>query len=211
MAEPRLRRIDFVARHYSTLRGGVVRAVLAPCFLAGLAIYTLVTGRASGPVLGLIGLSIAVLMGVLGLAVTFRCRRWLDARFGRVTSTNPYLQDIGLLVCQVGFFAFSRLDDFYGTAPGYPSSTCLFVAAVGLWFCVRLWPHSLHYAVPTMVALGFALQRATLSGEQAVDAWEMMAIVTSLLAWTTAGLIDLAILVRVLPRQPEGNAVSYDG
>ena len=210
MAERGLTRIHFVATHYATLRGGVIRAAVAPCFLAGGVIYVGAGDRESGPLLALIGISSALLMAVLGFALTFRCRRWLDARFGRVSSTNPYLQDIGLLVCQVGFFAFSRLDDLYGTGPGYPSSTLLFVAAVGLWFCVRLWPHSLHYAVPTLVALGFALQRATLDGEQAIEVWEVQALAASLLAWTAAGLIDLVILLKALPRQPEGEGVSAD-
>ena len=210
MAEPGLRRIHFVARHYSTLRGGVIRAVVAPCFLTGLVIYIIVNDRESGPLRLLVGISSVFLMSALGVALTFRCRRWLDARFGRVRSTSPFLQDIGLLVCQVAFFAFSRLDDFYGTGSGYPSSTFLFVAAVGLWFCVRLWPHSLHYAVPTAVALGFALQRATLDGEQAIELWEVRGFAVSLLAWTAAGLIDLVMLFKALPRQPEGEAVSVD-
>ena len=210
MAEPGLLSVHFVASHYATLRGGVIRAVVAPCFLAGGGIYIVVSDRESGPLLALIGISNALLMAALGLALTFRCRRWLDARFGRVRSANPFLQDIGFLVCQLGFFAFSRLDDFYGTGPGYPSSTCLFVAAVGLWFCVRLWPHSLHYALPTLVALGFALQRATLDGEQAIELWEVKAFAASLLAWTAAGVIDLVILFKALPGQPEGEAVSAD-
>ena len=84
------------------------------------------------------------------------------------------------------------------------------MATVGVWFCVRLWPRSLHYLVPTVVALGFALHYATLRGEQAIDAWELIAYATILLAWTAAGLIDLAMLFKFLPRHAEGEAVSAD-
>jgi hypothetical protein len=210
MVEPGMGRIHFVATHYSTLRGGVSRAVLAPCLLAIMVIHIVVNDRVSGPLAALISIFNLFLMAALGLALMFRCRRWLDARFGRVCSTNPFLPDIGLLVGQVGFFAFSRLDDFYGVGSGYPSSTFLFVAAVGLWFCVRLRPHSLHYAVPTLVALGFALQRATVTGDQAIELWETKALVTSLLAWAAAGLIDLAMLFKFLPPQAEAEAVSVD-
>ena len=206
MAEPGLRS-HFVATHYADLRGGVVRAVLAPCLLAGAVIEGVFNNHESRDVRAVILLSNLFLMSALGLVLMFRCRRWIDQRFGRVHSTSSVLEDIGLLV---GPLAFSQLDDFYGAGSGYPSSSFLFVAAVALWFCVRLWPHSLHYAVPTMVALGFALQRATLSGEQAIDSWEMKAIVTSLLAWTAAGLIDLVLLVKALPPHHEGQAVSAD-
>jgi hypothetical protein len=61
-----------------------------------------------------------------------------------------------------------------------------------------------------LVALGFALQRATLDGEQAIELWEVKALVASLLAWTAAGLIDLAMLFKFLPPQAEAEAVSVD-
>jgi len=100
----------------------------------------------------------------------------------------------------------SRLDDVYEAGSGFPSARFLFVAVVGLWFCVRLWPHSLHYLAPTIVAVGFALPSATLSGEHATDFWELKAYGTSLLAWTAAGIIDLMMLLKALPQRPQEEA-----
>ena len=211
MAEPGLQRIAFVTSHYGTLRGGPTRAVFATCILTALIIDAVFNDRGSGPLRALIGVSNLLLMSALGIALMFRCRRWLDQRFGRVHSIHPFLQLMGLLVCQLGFFAVSRLDDVYGAGSGFPSARFLFVAAVGLWFCIRLWPRSLHYAVPTIVALGFALPYATLNGEQAIDVWELRAIVASLLVWTAAGLIDLAMLFRALPHRPEEESHAVAG
>lgn len=210
MAEPALGRIAFVTSHYSALRGGVTRAIAATCILAGGVIDHFFNDRDSGLVRAVVGMSNLFLISALGIALMFRSRRWLDQRFGRVRSKNPFPQLVGLFVCQIGFFAVSRLDDFYEAGSGFPSAKFLFVAVVGLWFCIRLWPHSLHYVVPTIVAVGFALPYATLSGEQATDLWEVKAFVTSLLAWTAAGLIDLAMLFRTLPHRPDEDAVAAD-
>ena len=210
MAEPAFERIAFVASRYPTLRGGVTRAVVATCIMAGGLFDIFFNDRESGLLRAGVGMSNLLVISVIGITLMFRSRRWLDRRFGRVRSSNPALGLAGLAVCQIGFFACTRLDDFYGAGAGYPSASFLFVAAVGAWFCVRLWPRSLHYLVPTVVAVGFALQYATLGGEQAIDSWEVMAYLTTLLAWTAAGLIDLAILCQALPRQPEGEVVSAD-
>ncbi len=190
------------------LRGGVARAIWAPCILAGGVIEYFFNDRESGLVRAVIGMSNLFLTSALGIALWFRSRRWLDQRFGRVQSKNPQL--IGLIVCQVGFFAVSQFDHSYEAGSGFPSAKFLFVAVVGLWFCIRLWPHSLHYLVPTAVAVGFALPYATLSGEEAVDLWVMKAYGTSLLAWTAAGLIDLMMLFKAMPQRPQQGPVAAD-
>jgi hypothetical protein len=210
VAEPAFERIAFVASRYPTLRGGVTRAVVATCILAGGLFDIFFNDRESGLLRAVVGLSNLFVVSAIGIVLMFRSRRWLDQRFGRVRSNNPFWGLAGLSVCQIGFFACSRLDDFYGSGSGYPSASFLFVAAVGIWFCVRLWPRSLHYFVPTLVAVGFALQYATLRGEQAIDSWEVMAYATTLVAWIAAGLVDLVILCKVLPRHAEGEAVSVD-
>jgi len=206
MAEPALERIAFVASRYPTLRGGVTRAVVGICILAGGLFDYFLNDREPGLVRLVIGMSNLFVVSAIGITLMFRSRRWLDRRFGQVRSNNPFPPMIGLLICQVGFFAASRLDHSYVAGSGYPSATFLFVAAVGLWFCARLWPRSLHYLVPTLVAVGFALRYATLRGEGAIDSWEVMAYGTTLIAWIAAGLIDLAMLFRALPHRSDGTS-----
>ena len=210
MAETALGRIAFVTSHYGTLRGGVARAVFGTCILAGGVSEYVFNDREPGLVRALVGMSNLFLTSALGIALWHWTRRRLDDRFGRVRSSNPFPQLVGLAVCQLGFFGACRLDDFYDAGSGFPSARFLFIAAVGLWFCIRLWPRSLHYFVPTIVAFGFALPYATLSGEQTTGVWAMKAYGTSLLAWTAAGLIDLMMLFKAMPQRPQEGPVTAD-
>ncbi len=211
MDDARLRRISFVTEHYGALRGGVTRALAGPIITLVGALQLLIEYIDPPKVIGLIfGLANIFGFAALVIVLWLRSRRWLDRRFGRVGSGSPLLTSWGILSSQVGYFVASRLDDTYGPGNGIPSIQFLFIAAVALWCCVRLWPRSVHYLVVAAVSVGIALPFATLSGEQAVDAWELRGFVAVLLAWTAAGLIDLAILFNVLPRCPAEEAVSVD-
>lgn len=198
----RLRRIALVTRHYGALRSGVMRAIVASCLVIGLGIEVLseaVLPRGSWRLtLGLLNIfgSAAVV-----LLLWFLANRWMDSRFGRVRSTSVMhlLRKAWLLnLCMFVFLAASRFDDAYGVGTGLPSFRFLVVGAYGLWVCVSRWPLALHYLVPTAVALAFAVTHVTLKDTAGLEIWELRAYLATLLAWTAAGLIDFALLLKVL-------------
>jgi hypothetical protein len=61
---------------------------------------------------------------------------------------------------------------------------------------------ALHYLLPTAVAFAFAVTAA-------LEIWELRAYVVTLLAWTAAGSIDLALLLKVLPDRRAGQVHSW--
>jgi hypothetical protein len=198
-----LRRIALVTRHYGALRSGVMHAIIASCLIIGLGIELLseaVLPRGSWRLtLGLLNIfgSAAVV-----LLLWFLANRWMDRRFGRVRSTSVMylLRKTWLLnLCMFVFLAASRFDDAYGVGTGLPSFRFLVAAAYGLWVCVSRWQLALHYLLPTASALAFALTHGSLQDPAAFETWELKAYFVTLLAWTAAGLIDFALLVRVLP------------
>ena len=210
MAEPGLQRIAFVTSHYATLRGGVTRAIFAPLLLAvGALQFLLEYLDPSRSLTGLI-LGLANIFGfaALGIVLWLRSRRWMDRRFGRVLVSAPLVRSAAIVACQIGYAVVSRVDDSYG--PGLPSAKFMFIAAVALWCCVRLWPYSVHYGLLTLVTIGFALPFATLATDAAVELWEIRAFVTTILGWMVAGLIDLAMLFKAMPQRPQEGPVAVD-
>lgn len=139
-----------------------------------------------------------------------RTNRWMDRRFGRVRSDNPLLGGVGSLLWIYAYLGASFVDDHYAGGAGLPSAKFLVVAAGGLWYCVRRWPYSVHYLVPAAIALGFAIRFAPLRGEAAIEQWEIRAFVATLFSWTAAGLIDLALLFKVLPPRPAEKGTTAD-
>lgn len=130
----------------------------------------------------------------------------MDRRFGRVRFGKPLQQIWGSNLWMFGYFAASYLDDSYATGAGLPSAKFLVIAAGGFWCCVRRWPYSVHYLLPAAIALGAAIRFAELRGEEAIELWEMKAFTATLLAWTAAGLIDLALLFKALQHRPQESA-----
>jgi hypothetical protein len=199
----RLRWIALVTRHYGALRSGVTRAIFAPGLIAVLGFELLSDAMlprgAWRLTLGLVNIfgSAAAL-----LLLALFANRWMDRRFGRVrsTSTLHLLRKIGLLnLCLFLFLAASRFDEAYAMGKGLPSFRFLVAAAYGFWVCVSRWQLALHYLLPTASALAFALTHGSLQDPAAFETWELKAYFVTLLAWTAAGLIDFALLVRVLP------------
>jgi hypothetical protein len=198
-----LRRIDLVTRHYGGLRSGVMHAIIAPCLIIVLGIELLSEAvlprgswRLTLGLLNIFGSAAAMLL------LWFFANRWMDRRFGRVRFTSAmhllrkmWLFNLGVFV----FFAASRFDEAYGLGSGLPSFRFLVAAAYGLWVCVRRWQLALHYLLPTASALAFAVIHGNLHDAAAFEIWEQRAYVVTLLAWTAAGLVDFALLLRVLP------------
>jgi hypothetical protein len=207
MDDPGLRRISLVTRRYGDLRGGVTRATWAPCILAiGTVEYFSVHRGLWGAIFGLLNI---FSWSALGIGLWLVARKWMDRRFGLVQSDSPVLEVWIFNLWFFGYFAASFFDDHYAGGAAMPSARFLVIAAGGLWCCARVWPYSLHYLVPAVIALGFAIQFAALSSEQAIELWEIRAFGSTLLAWTAAGLIDLALLFKALPHRPE-EAASVD-
>src|SRR5687768_18471617 len=105
MAEPALERISFVTNHYATIRGGVTRALVGTCILAGALFDIFFNDREPGLLRAVIGMSNLFVVSVIGITLMIRSRRWLERRFGRGRSNNPFPPMMGLLICEVGFFA----------------------------------------------------------------------------------------------------------
>ena len=211
MDEARLRRIGFVTRHYGALRAGVSRAVAVPMIGAVGALQMLLEYIDPPKVIGLI-LGLANIFGFAALTIVawLWSKRWLDRRFGRVQSSSPLLTLAGIVFCQVSYLAASRMDDSYGAGVGLPSFKFLLIAAVATWCAARLWPYSMHYLLVGACAAGMAMPYATLVSEQAVDLWELRAFAAVLVAWAAAGLIDLAIISKVLSGRSAGEPVADD-
>lgn len=198
--DSRLRQIVFVARHYRGLKAGVARALWAPLvFALGVIEYLRPLSGIPGLVFGL-----ANILGVsaLGIWMWLRVGRWMDRRFGRVqaSSQDALLQPWGATFWIAAYWMASVADDYALAGPGLPSAKFLVIAAGAAWCLVRRWPYAIHYLPVAAVALVAALQFPGQRDAEAFDAWVMTAFSTSLLAWTAAGLIDLVILLRALPR-----------
>ena len=205
MDRPRLRRIAFVTRHYSAFRGGVTRALWAPLLLV-VGIIELFRPFSGLP--GVIfGFSNIFGVAAVGIWLGIRLNRWMDRRFGRVQSASPLKQGLVINLWMFLYLGAHLFDDRYTL--GLPSAKFLVIAGAALWFSLRRWPYSLHYLVPAAIAIGFAIPFAGLRGEEAIDLWEFQAFGSTLLAWTAAGLIDLALLFRALPHRPQ-EATSVD-
>jgi len=206
VVEPRFRHITFVTRNYELVRQGVTRAVFGPCAIGVVIIESFSSPGPWALVFGLVNIfgftAVAVVLWVLST-------RWMNRRFGRVRTRSPLYSVAHITILNVANFALTRVDNVYGVAPGHQSMQFLGVAAYGLWVCVRLWPYAIHYTVPTAVAFAFALRRANLHGAEAFDTWFLTAASVTLFAWTAAGLIDLALLVKVLPEHRDA-AVNAD-
>ena len=76
----------------------------------------------------------------------------------------------------------------------------LSLSAYGLWLAVKLRPLGFHNLLPTGVALVAAVAFGGVAADASRECWEIAAMTSTLLAWTLAGLFDLARLVRSLPR-----------
>jgi len=199
----RLRRIALVTRHYGALRSGVTHAIIAPCMIAGIGIELLSEAvlprgfwRLTLGLVNIFGSAAAMLL------LWFFANRWMDRRFGRVRSTSALHLPLEMWLMNLYVFVFiaaSRFDEAYGMGTGLPSFRFLVAAAYGLWVCVSRWQLALHYLLPTAVAFAFAVTHVTLHDTAAFEIWELRAYVVTLLAWTAAGLIDFALLLKVLP------------
>jgi hypothetical protein len=193
-----LRRIAFVTRHYSSLRHGVARAIFATVLIGALVIELVLDGLLPrGGWRAIVGLANICSMAAVGMLLCVLARRWMDRRFGRAGTSSPLRSAMEINIWMVAYFVAVRLDSHLGYE--LPSFGFLVVAAYGLWVWVRLWPAGVHYLLPTAVALAFALIHADLRDGAAVDTWELQAYGVTLLAWTAAGMIDCALLLKLLP------------
>ncbi|HJR60525.1 MAG TPA: hypothetical protein VJ813_14035 [Vicinamibacterales bacterium] len=202
MVERTLRRIRFVTRHYAELRDGVKRAVFVPCIL-GAWVTDFVQSVAAG---------LLIILGLAALAVALStlAGRWMDRRFGRVRSRSEHRPRWDTTVCLVGYLAASHLDKTYGVGGGLPSMTFLAVAGYGIWLAVRLGFYGIHNLLPAAIALGFAIAFIAVTDNEALQIWQWNAMRATLLAWTAAGLIDLALLNKALPQRQQEH-VDVDG
>jgi hypothetical protein len=191
MTEQRLRLIRFVTGHYSELRGGVTRAALAPIVMA--------VGFAGDVFAGSFAFILVNVTFVVGVSNVLN--RWMDRRFGRVVAGVNH-QRLVVTVCVVAFFVTMRLDN-NAAGMGRPSLLFLAAAVYGLWLLVRLWPFAIHNLLPVAVAVVVAVTFGGVYGRDEFVVWERYAYALTLLAWTMAGLIDLALLMRALPHRPD--------
>lgn len=192
-----LRRIKFVTRRYAELRGGAVRAFVVPYMLLVLVVELARASVFPRPSALVIAGMFALIVSAVPVAVVVD--RWLSRRFGRVRFASSLTRAGGFQLYLLGWWGATHIDKTFALHAGMPSAAFLLAAAVGLWFCLRLWPLSIHYAVPALVALGFALAFRDVVDEATHDVWEKNAYVATLLAWTAAGLIDLMLLIRAMP------------
>lgn len=193
----------------STPRSGRgARTIWAPCILAaGVVEYFNIHRGFWGVVFGFLNI---FSWSALGIGLWLLTRKWMDARFGRVHSDNSLLALWLSNFWLFGYLAMSYVDDHYALGVGWPSARFLFIGAGALWCAVRLWPYSVHYLVVAAVVLGAAMPFAGLRGEAAIEQWGIQAFVATLFAWTAAGLIDLALLFRVLPPRPAEKGTTAD-
>jgi hypothetical protein len=200
MAVSNLARIAFVARHYGTVRSGVLRASFVPWILAaGFLDVGIARMGARAHVRPTIALSLVNIftMAAAGVGTCIFASRWMDRRFGRVQRTVPRLEFALAFAVITGA---GIVDDLLARWGGdIPSFRFLAIAACGLWLVVKLRPYGFHNLLPAAIAFIVSMSLPRGGPESARDAWAMIAYTSTLTAWLVAGLSDLAMLAKFLP------------
>ena len=192
-----LARIAFATRHYADLRAGVTRLGVVPWFFAAGAIETFLASQHL-PVATRVGTGFLNLFAMTAAAAwtMLRVRQSMDRRFGPVVVMGVEWETI------VGFFVFYAahfVDKNYGADFGTPSFVFLAVTLYALWLAIKLRPYGFHNLLPAAIAFGAALTFTAVPGTIAKDTWVLGAWGSTLLAWLIAGLVDLALLGKLLP------------
>lgn len=186
---PDLARVAFVTRAYPRMRAAVLGVGFGPVVIWLLRCMRQDDWR--GALIGFVALFAA------GSMLRY-AGRWFDRRFGRVV--RPWDRNFPwwpfLYGASMPFVV--RFDD-WSLSVGGPSPILLGLAALGLWFAIRDWPHRPQVFVFVATCLVSGLALGEVSHRADFLEWRMRADAAVVLAWMFVGACDLMTLFRVLP------------